>query len=395
MRYPLLTVMLLASCQDKQPAPARPPRPRDGVVLIQPGASPRQVLRYQLTKGTTTTSEMVVDVEVKNDGQSGPLPTQILDLETTVVDVGADGAAKLRITVTDARVSARDGAQMASDLLREQAEAIRGVVVTETLAPDGAVSDTRVELSAGAEKLRGQLEPVLHNLEQVAMRLPGEAVGPGAMWRERRTALPEAGLRVVSEVTYTLGEVAGTTIVYAGVGDASGAAQKIEREGVAVDVTDTHGRSATHGSIDLSRYAIDASASATFATTMTVVPGSAGPGAGRSTIEIATSTRIAPAAPRPIPVASSDPPVEDAAPPPARAAITKAPPRGGKPVTSSRTRALSAKRASKAPPARSASTDEPTESEPIEPTASPPGALRSADPAGIEPPPGTAPPGGR
>src|ERR1043166_7271274 len=138
MRCGPLTLALVMASRDRppQPPPPPPPPPHDGVVLIQPGAPPLETLRYHLTKGSTTASELMYDVDVKNDGQGGAVPTLVVDLETTVQDVLGDGSAQLRIAVIGARVRERPGSQLSDELVRGQAAALRGVIITETLAPD-------------------------------------------------------------------------------------------------------------------------------------------------------------------------------------------------------------------------------------------------------------------
>jgi hypothetical protein len=296
MRRSLLTLAVVAACRDRTPPPPPPaPPPHDGVTLLQPGASPLQTLRYHLTKGSKTASELMYEVDVKSDGQSGPMPTLVVDLETAVQDVRDDGAAELRITVVDASVRDRSGSQLPDELVRTQASALRGVVITETLAPDGAVSAAHVEAAGASDKASSQLDNLLHGLERVAMRLPAEPVGIGAMWRERRT-LPEGGIRAVSEITYRLASLADTGFTYTGTGQSTGPPHTLEQDGMKVEVADTHGSAEVHGSIDLSRYAIEATATSTFASTMTVVTPDAGPGAARSTVEIAMAVRMMPGA---------------------------------------------------------------------------------------------------
>jgi hypothetical protein len=306
MRCPCLTLVVLIACRDPAPAPApAPPPPHDGVMLVHPGAAPRQVLRYQLIKGSKIASRLECDADVKTSELGGPMPTQVVELETVVDDVLGDGAARLRITVLDASIRERPGSEAASDVMRAQAAAMRGVVISETLAPDGKISDAHVEAGAASDKLHRELDGLLRNLEHVATRLPAEPVGSGAMWRERRT-LPEGGVRAVSEISYALVSVDGARLGYASTGTSSGEPQTIEQDGTKVEVTDTHGRSATTGTIDLARYALDVTASSTFATTMTVVaPSETGSGDGRSTIEIAMAVRL-----------SSSPVASDAAAPP-------------------------------------------------------------------------------
>lgn len=319
MRCTCLTLVALLACgEEPRVPPPPPPPPHDGVTLIHPGASPRQPLRYQLTKGSRTTSQLTCDADVKTANLGGPMPTQVIDLETLVDDVLPDGSAKLRITVLDARIRERPGADAANDVMRTQAAALRGVVIRSTLAPDGHASGARVE--SGSDKLHDELDNLLRSLEHVATRLPTEPVGVGALWRERRT-LPEGGVRAISEMTYVLSSVSGTTIHYASTGELSGAPQTIDQDGTRLEVTDTHGRSTATGSVDLSRYALEVTASSRFATTMKVVSPAPGSADGASTIEIAMA--IGMTSRTPTTATASDPPSPPApAAPPAPATDT-------------------------------------------------------------------------
>jgi hypothetical protein len=296
MRRSYLALAGLIACREPAPPPPPPSPPHDGVMLIQPGNPPLQPLRYHLTKGSKTTSRLVCDVDMKSPELSGPMPSEIVDLETTVDDVLSDGSARLRIAVAGAIIADR-ASQVATDAMRAQAEAMRGLVITELLAPDGNVSEARVQAGAATDKLHTELDTLLQSLGRVATRLPVEPVGIGAIWRERRT-LPEGGIRAVSEITYTLTSLAGTTVGYIGAGQSTAAPQTVEQDGARIEVTDTHGRSTATGTIDLARYALDVATRSTFATTMAMLPsiGSASAGgagsADRTTIEIGMAIRM-------------------------------------------------------------------------------------------------------
>ncbi|HEX8108637.1 MAG TPA: hypothetical protein VF516_12975, partial [Kofleriaceae bacterium] len=212
--------MGLLACHDKEPPP-----PQDGVVLIQPGAPPLAPLRYQLTRGATVQSRLVSDVDVQSPELRARMPSQVIDLETVVEDVLASGDARLRITVTGADLRDRPGAA-STDVVRAQTAALRGVVITETVAPDGKISDARALAGASPDKLHRELDVLLQTLARVATRLPAEPVGIGATWRERRT-LPEGGIRAVSEITYTLTARTGTTIAFTTAAQASGPPQTV------------------------------------------------------------------------------------------------------------------------------------------------------------------------
>lgn len=326
MRCTILSLVALIACQDKKPEPPPPPPSHDGVTLIQPGAEPRQALRYHLTRGAQTTSALTYDVDVKNDGQGGAAPTLIVELETTVDDVLGDGTAQLRITVGRTSVRDRPGSEIASNLLREAAATIQGVIITQMLAPDGKVSDTQVlNAAALADKPHAQLDNLSKSLERVAMRLPPQPVGIGATWRERKT-LPEGGIRAVSEITYTLMSLTGSAASYTSTGLSTSAPHTLEQDSLKVEVTSAHGHAETKGTIDLSRYALDVTSTTTFTTAMNVIAPNDTPGAGPSTIDVTMAIALSPkraapdsTTPEPAP-ASPTGATPPAAPPPAPSA---------------------------------------------------------------------------
>jgi hypothetical protein len=281
------------------------------VTVLQAGAAPRQVLHYQLTRGAITASELTYDFDVRADDtrDAAGTPTLVLTLETTVEDVLADGSAALRIKVVGARLRDRPSGQAAepsdgrvadqpdnqvgSDLVRAQAAAAQGVVIHERVAPDGRISDARIEPAvplAGSAQTR--VDSLVQSLQQVAMRLPTDPVGVGATWTERKP-LPEGGIRAMSETTYTLTGLTGTTIRYTGAGQATGATQVIEQDGMTVEVKDPRGHSETQGSIDLAHYGLDVTTSSSFAAAMAVDAGKNAPGAPSSTVEITVKLQIA------------------------------------------------------------------------------------------------------
>jgi len=308
MRCLLLTLVVLIACKDHKPEqPPPPPPPHDGVTLLQPGTAPLQVLRYRLAKGVKTTSELVYDIDAQNtdpadgsatppEGQPGASPTLIVTLDTVVEDVLADGTAKLRLTVVKTRVRDQAGSQATSDLVSAQATAAEGVVLTETLAPDGEISNAHVEeASKLTGKAKERVDNLIQSLEHVAMRLPAEPVGIGATWRERKP-LPEGGIRAISETTYTLTSITGTTFAYTSIGRATGGTQTIEEDGVKVEVTNPRGHSETKGSVDLSRYALEVSSKSTFSAAMNVDAPNGTPGAGPSTVAVTVAVQLTPAA---------------------------------------------------------------------------------------------------
>src|SRR5689334_7304806 len=133
MRRIALMLLTLAACKEKEPEPPPPAPPHDGVTVVQPGAAPLQPLRYHPTKGVRTTSQLICDLDTRTDGHDDPMPTVVVDLETVVEDVLADGTAKLRLTILQTAARERPGMAITLDLVRDQLAAMQGIAFTETL----------------------------------------------------------------------------------------------------------------------------------------------------------------------------------------------------------------------------------------------------------------------
>lgn len=299
MRRALLTLVLLTACKDKPPPPPPPPEPvHDGVRLIQAGTPPLQPLRYRFLKGTRTTSTLTCEVAIKTDGQGDLTPPLVVTLEAVVDDVASDGTAHLRFTLSGAKLAqpgAADGPRGSLELA-EQVAALQGIVITETLAPDGTTSGARVETTGSApDKARAQLDSLLQSLAHVTTQLPAEAVGIGATWRERRT-LPPGGITGVAETVYTLRALTPTSFSYESVGELTGGPQTITNEGVTIEVSKSAGRTEAKGTVELERYALDVTTRSVFTSTMSAVVPPDAAGGGASTIEVTMATRMVPGA---------------------------------------------------------------------------------------------------
>lgn len=291
-------------------APTQAP-PHDGLAVINPGTAPLRLLRYHLNKGDRTASELVWDFATQDDGKAEVTPSLILDFETTVEDVRADGSAQLALRITKTTIRGQDdgkaagsasemgntpGTATSSDLVRNFAASMQGVTIHEVLAPDGGVADLKVDTPPGlAPALASRLDSLSRGLAQITMKLPTEPVGLTASWRERKT-LPDGGIRAVSEATYTLTQLTETSIGYVASATMTGPPHTVEQEGVKVEITDTHGQSEVRGTVDLAHYAPQGSLKSSFATTMNIAAPAGTPGAGKSTMAVSMAFQLTPIA---------------------------------------------------------------------------------------------------
>ncbi len=244
--------------------------PIDGVEVLTAGASGSQrVLRYHLAKGVKTPLELAMDVEMIAGGRGGKLPTLVMTMEIGADDVLPDGTAKLRMTVIDAQVRDRAGSAVPAGPMRALTAAMIGAVFTASLSPDGKLADAKFDAPKTLPAaVTAQLTQLTQSIEQLAMRLPGEAVGVGAKWSSRRT-VTQNGLAMVTVTTVELTAIEGERVTFTTSSTLSAPDQNVQQDGVSITIKDVGGGGAGSVAIDLSRMAMTGTLNAEFRGLMT------------------------------------------------------------------------------------------------------------------------------
>lgn len=267
MKFYVLALAITCACnKSADHAPAPPP----DVVVLEAGAAPQRVLRYQLAKGAHASFELATDTDLTAGDLGGPLPTVAYTIDLACDDVLPDGRMKIHATVSD--VTARDvaGSQIPAAGLLAQLAALKGATVSSTLSPDGHVTDANVQLTGKqlTENQKAQLDGLGASLQQVAVPLPPTAVGAGAKWRTSKS-LALAGLQLTAVTTVSLAGVQGNVLTYDVSTEVHGADQTTAQNGVSVEVKNLTGTGTGHGTIDLASLATTGQTSSQLSSEMT------------------------------------------------------------------------------------------------------------------------------
>ena len=257
MRTPaVLAVIAYASaCGSESPdRPIAPLPARDGVELVSPGAEPRRQLRYHLAPGATSTFELEVENEMRIGGRGGPMPGLAMTIEVGAERAAPDGTMQLRTRIAQVTAHDRDGAAITAGDLERQTAQLAGLVLTSTLAPDGALRDSKLDRANKdlSPAVRAQLDGLVPRLDQLAMRLPDAAVGAGARWRERKT-IAHGGVTVVVVTAVELTAIDGDRVAFTTTAELGGPDQAIREGAAAVSITNIGGSGAGSGTLDLAR----------------------------------------------------------------------------------------------------------------------------------------------
>ncbi|MEO8552450.1 MAG: hypothetical protein ABI678_20880 [Kofleriaceae bacterium] len=252
--------VILAGCKDSAPPPAPPP---SDLVVVSSGVVPLHQLRYRVAKGTKTTLELELEGKLVAGEITSATPPLVFTLEVACVDVAADGKMKLTTTIQDLVTNAAPDQPGAPRAIAD-AQSLKGLSITATLAPDGAVTNVQAAVADKqlSDAAKAELDQLVQAMPKLAMPLPTTPIGIGAKWRSSRPLGPASPLALTSVTTIDISGITGTTLTYELSSTVHGADQIVKQDGVDVDVKSITGTATGHGTFDLSRLALTGTLSA-------------------------------------------------------------------------------------------------------------------------------------
>lgn len=193
---------------------------RAGYELLEPGAEPRRVLRYDLDNIQPSRAEVRVlsEADLSADGQALPsmtIPAIVMEFAVSDIERVGDDLVHARIASDSMRFEAPEndaqGAQIAQMLNQQMGD----ISYSGSMNMNSAGQPSNVEFeingeSAMAEQMRSNL---YSTLDQLATQLPEEAVGIGARWRVTQSVSEGMPFPITTSAIYTLEASEGTRVV--------------------------------------------------------------------------------------------------------------------------------------------------------------------------------------
>jgi len=164
---------------DREMPKGMPPK----LSLGSSGAEPRvQLGPAQPKPGFKTTG--VLDVAVQADARQGALPITFAISVEALKPKGeaAPGAPPGPVTMSVKVGGAKLGVAGLPAELEARVAKLKGLKLEYQVAANGAASDYRYELPAGADDTRDHVRVLVDTLALVTLPMPAEPVGAGAMW---------------------------------------------------------------------------------------------------------------------------------------------------------------------------------------------------------------------
>ncbi|MFV8752534.1 DUF6263 family protein [Nannocystaceae bacterium ST9] len=186
--------------------------------LLSTGDEPRQELRFSPTTGQSETMVLTMTMEITLDfGPGAPMPatTQktppIKMFNTSTIGSVAEGRIEQKVVFDRYEMGEDDsgtGAMMAA-AMGQAFDQMKGFEQRMIYDTRGMIIEGDWTVPPGMDpQLAGSLQNVNQSLEQAMLRLPQEAVGVGAKWKEI-SEIDSNGLKIDQTAEYTIDAIDG------------------------------------------------------------------------------------------------------------------------------------------------------------------------------------------
>lgn len=181
------------------------------VEVLEPGAEPRQVLRWQPEAGTRQllllTQKTSMSIKA-GDAPARPmsLPPINITLEVNVKEVSPEGDIAYETVIQEAGIAQDTNSNPQANLMLSSLLApFKGASASGVITAAGFPKSLKINLpqAASAAMAAGGSDQLQQLFGEIALPFPEEAVGPGAKWRVTKPSTVQ-GVRLVESATHSL-----------------------------------------------------------------------------------------------------------------------------------------------------------------------------------------------
>jgi hypothetical protein len=190
-------------------------KPVPTVVVLEPGAEPRQRLRYEPAPGLAEEVETSTKLRITNTftntvletGQrSADYPTSVIRGRLQVTGQSAEGHALVSFAVEDVRTLGDVVDPRLRQRVDEELHRLRGVQAAFRLLPTGELADVKVDAPNASQEIRERVSSLASSLDEMFVRFPEADIGIGATW-QIETHSTISGVKWTKKATYQLREL--------------------------------------------------------------------------------------------------------------------------------------------------------------------------------------------
>ena len=192
--------------------------PQITLTLLESGAEPRTVLRYQFQANRT--ERMVMQTDMAMAMEIGPLkqpekqlPSTRMTMAIDSKEVSPEGDLHYEFTLEQTEVVSNPGDRPeAINAMQHQMDTMRGLKGSATVTSRGFSTDVNINIPRGAgPQVRQMIDGMKQSMTRMLVPLPDEPVGRGAVWQVT-TPIETPAMKFTQVATYTLLEIQGDTV---------------------------------------------------------------------------------------------------------------------------------------------------------------------------------------
>jgi hypothetical protein len=213
----MAALLVLTSCKKDESSTTAADANADPVLLLDAGAEPQTPLRYKITEGTTTKSNMDFTIATLATTSESAALTVVPGVRLHIVSgpaMATESGVKFEVNIAKAEAAVPQGIDpKVAEELRQSAAILDDVGGTVEMNDRGIMLATELNDRAKSPDIPLRLLMMIVNARTTLSRvvLPAEPVGLGARW-EARKELILYGFKVQQVDSYTLVERVGDEI---------------------------------------------------------------------------------------------------------------------------------------------------------------------------------------
>jgi len=234
---------------------ATAPTDKPGLTVLDQGAEPRVQLQYKIAPGTKQDFNLSVDMNMDMGSAMGgkmKLPSMQMDGAVAFDAATADGGMPYKLTTSKLGFVDTPGAAVPAAMINDKLKGMQNMVATGTLAPNGHVSDFKIDMAGAPPEVQQTLSGLKQSYDQMVTQLPDQPIGKGGKWQVVQQ-IDQNGIKAQQTAVFEVVDISGSTVKLKSTIALTAPAQKMTQGAVTADLKRMAGTGSADMTLDLTK----------------------------------------------------------------------------------------------------------------------------------------------
>ncbi len=234
---------------------ATAPTDKAGLTVLDQGAEPRSKLEYKIPPGTKQSFALSVDMGMDMGSAMGgkmKLPSMVMEGEVGFDQAAAGGGMPYKLTTSKLEFVDTPGAAVPAAMINDKLKGVQNMVATGTLAPNGHVSDFKIDMAGAPPEVQQTLSGLKQSYDQMVTQLPDQPIGKGGRWQVVQQ-IDENGIKAQQTAVFEVVSIDGSTVKLKSTVALTAPSQTINSNGISADLKRMAGTGSADLTLDLTK----------------------------------------------------------------------------------------------------------------------------------------------